>query len=269
MHMNIIVKVPGSCGELVQGYLNDKPFLITCPIDRFTFVTVSDHFNEYIGLRWKSKLMLERTLKYLGYKKFPFGIKIESQLPAGKGMASSSADIVAVAKAVATALNERLSSTEIANLAVNIEPTDGIFYEGIVAMNPVTGKVFKKYSVPQHQIAIFDFGDKVNTLEFHRQSNLHIKHLPDNLDLSLMEISALANQSIIHKPKLREIISYSKFLDSIGVNIAHTGTVIGIIFHKEFADIHSCIDLISNRFPHIKFLTLANLISGGFQIIRN
>jgi len=38
--MSYTVKVPGSCGELAQGYLNNSNFLISCPIDIYSEVTV-------------------------------------------------------------------------------------------------------------------------------------------------------------------------------------------------------------------------------------
>ena len=257
--MKFKIKVPGSCGEFVQGILNDEPFLITCPID-------------LIGLGWKAKEMLKRTLKYLGREKMNFGIKLESELPHGKGMASSSADIAAVAKAVSFALREKLRAGEIAKLATSIEPTDGIFYNGIVAMNPVSGKVFHKFDfVPKYKIAVFDFGNKVNTLEFERRSNLHLANLPllnsfQNI-FDFVEISALANQKILYKDKLREIIHFARSLGALGVNIAHTGTVIGVFFDEDFFDVEACALKIEKNFPHIKFLMTTNLIDGGFKII--
>ena len=34
------VLLPGGCGELVQGALDGVPFLVTCPIDCWSEVTV-------------------------------------------------------------------------------------------------------------------------------------------------------------------------------------------------------------------------------------
>ena len=270
MNMKLIVKVPGSCGELVQGMLNDRPFLITCPINLFTTVTVSDKFSGQFNLGWKSKIMIKRTLEYLGIRKFNFGIALESELSHGKGMASSSADIAAIGKAVALSLGENLTANEVAALATSIEPTDGTFYDGIVAMNPVSGKCLQRFdSVPEYKIAIFDFGNKVNTLEFQRRSNLHLMNLPTTLDLNLVTTSALANQKILHKDKLREIIQLAKSLGALGVNVAHTGTVIGIIFAEDAIEVDKRVATIANEFKHIKFVTTAKLISGGFDIICN
>jgi len=38
--MVIRVKVPGSCGELLQGTKNGKPFLLTCPINQYSTVLI-------------------------------------------------------------------------------------------------------------------------------------------------------------------------------------------------------------------------------------
>ena len=231
--MKITVKVPGSCGELIQGEFNAEPFLITCPIDLFTTVTISDEFNGRINLGVKSQKMLEMTLKYLGRDNFNFGIELKSDLPHGKGMASSSADIAAVAKAVALACGVELTAEEILKLAVSIEPTDGIFFNGIVAMNPVNGKILCRFNSPtNYKIAIFDFGGKIDTLNFKRQTNFYISELPANLNLEMTTASALANQKILFKPQLEEIINFSKLLGAITVNVAHTGTVIGVFFDK-------------------------------------
>ena len=267
--MEFIVKVPGSCGELVQGMISDEPFLITCPIDLYTTVTVSDEFVGHFGLGWKSEAMLEKTLRYFSCNQFNFGIKLESELPHGKGMASSSADIAAVGKAVSLALNVEITAQEIAALATTIEPTDGIFYNGIVAMNPVTGKLLSNsFAIPEYNILIFDFGSQINTLEFKRRSNFFLNELPVTLDMNLVTASALANQSILYKSGLEEIVEFSKSLGALRVNVAHTGTVIGIIFNEymESGKIDEYSKVITDKFPQISFMTKTKIISGGFKV---
>ena len=269
MH-NILVKVPGSCGEFVQGMINDEPILITCPVNLFTTVLVSDKFSGHFGLGWKSKLMLERTLKYFECREFKFGIKLETELPQGKGMASSSADLAAICKAVSLALNFDITAQEIAKLAAAIEPTDGIFYDGIVLMNPVTGKLLKTFQdMPKYKIAVFDFGSEVNTLEFERRSNLYLKTLPSHLSMDLVTSSALANQNILHKNGLEKIIETAKNFGALGVNAAHTGTVIGIIFDEDFESkkIEEISSILSKIYPQIKFMNLLKVINGGIKIL--
>lgn len=247
--MKLKIKMPGSCGEFVQGFFNGAPTLITCPIENFSTVTISDEFFGVEGLGEKSLAMLKK------FDDFKFGIKLETELPRGKGMASSSADLAAVAKAVALSLGKNISAEEIAELAASIEPTDGIFFSGVVAMNPVTGKFIKNISVPEkYAIAIFDYGGEVDTVKFNRRSNFQIPALDDVLNFEMVEKSALANQEILYKKNLREIISYAKNVGAVTVNAAHSGTVIGIFFHSDDKNTDAKISEIARRFDFVKFL---------------
>lgn len=51
--MGLSVKIPGSCGELVQGMIDDIPFLVTCPISMYTKASITKYFLIYhIKLVW-------------------------------------------------------------------------------------------------------------------------------------------------------------------------------------------------------------------------
>ena len=68
---------------------------------------------EWQGLGKKAELALKTTVSYMGFDNFPLGLALESQLPTGKGMAASTADIVAVIQAVSAAIDEELEPEEI------------------------------------------------------------------------------------------------------------------------------------------------------------
>ena len=71
-------------------------------------------------------------------------LNLKSDIPVGKGMASSTADIGATIKATLSILNKNLNDEEISFMASEIEPTDSIIlYENSI-FNPVNGTV-KKY----------------------------------------------------------------------------------------------------------------------------
>ena len=254
--MRRTVKVPGSCGELVQGFFRGAPILITCPIEKFTTVTISDEFNGVAGLGEKSLAMLRKL-----HLPKNLGVRLTTELPRGKGMASSSADLAALAKAA----DFDLSAEKISEMASSIEPTDGTFFSGVVAMNPVTGKLIKNIRVAEkYAVAIFDYGGEIDTLKFNRRSNFQISSLDENLNLEMVEKSALANQEILYKPNLREIISFAKKIGAVTVNVAHSGTVIGIFFHAGDLNIDAKIAEIAARFDFVKFMMKTRLIDGGF-----
>jgi L-threonine kinase len=281
--MRIKVKIPGSCGELIQGTVNGSPFLVTCPIDSYTEVIVSDQTTSLNGLGVKSLLALQKTLIFLGVDTYPYGMSLRSNLLQGKGMASSSADIAAVCFATAASLKKKLSSTEVGSIAASIEPTDGVFYNGIVCMNHMTGECIKLLGeLPQMHIAIFDTGGLVDTLCFHQRDDLH--HLNKENEPLLKKairllrepycaesigeaasISSLANQKILEKTLLTEIIFTAKSFGAVGVNVAHSGTIIGLLFSPETSidDIKKTVLIITKKFNHLTYLKTTHLISGG------
>ena len=280
--MEIVVRVPGSCGELVQGSLSGKPFLVTCPIDCYTEVRVSDSIQGIHGLGRKSLTALERTMSILSEEEFPWGLQLTSCLPHGKGMASSSADIGAVAAAVSLSYGIPLSSHQILQIASDIEPTDGVFLPGIVRMDYIAGEVQEQFpALPALQLAVFDTGGEIDTIVFNQQANLAtqikkkealmksaLKLLRQGTDQSVAEaatISALAHQSILPKDRLKEIWGFAQREGALGICVAHSGTVLGLLWHSkaEESELNGAVAHIASRFPHISFLRRARLIAGG------
>ena len=258
--MKVAVKMCGTCGELAQGFFRGEPILITCPIEKFSTAIVSDEFTGIEGLGSKSRAMLEKILRLLGVNKFPFGVRLTSELPRGKGMASSSADLTAVAQAVALSLGKKFSPAELGKLCASIEPTDGIFYDGVVAMNPLTGQLVKKIRAQEKfLIAVFDYGGAVDTLTFNRRSDFEFRALPDTIDFALTKKSALANQMILPKRGLIELMNFAKELGAVGVNVAHSGTVAGIFFHADDKFTAEKLSAVRKRFDFLRFMMLTRL----------
>lgn len=258
--MMIAVKMRGTCGELAQGFYRGEPILITCPIEKFSTAIVSDEFAGVEGLGLKSRAMLDKVLTVSGGREFNRGLRLTSELPRGKGMASSSADIAAVAQAVALSLGQRLSLDELGKLCASIEPTDGIFYAGVVAMNPLTGRLIKTLRAQERfQIAVFDYGGEVDTLKFNRRSDFEFPALDDEINFTLTESSALANQKILLKPHLEELMTFAKSLGAVAVNVAHSGTVAGIFFRADDSRVAEKVAAIQRRFDFLQFMTLTRL----------
>jgi len=281
--MDLTVRVPGSCGELVQGFAQGAPFLGTCPIDRYTTVEVSDSFSGLTGLGEKSLQALQLTLARSGKNDFPYGLKLTSELPQGKGMASSSADIAAVVVSVMEALGESWSPKFVMDIATEIEPTDGIFCPGIVLMNHVNGKVLAHFAqVPSLRVAVFDMGGTVDTCAFHQAD----KKAEDNQSL-LQEFqqamhsgraekiaqvateSAFANQRLLYKEELQQLWQLGKEAGALGINAAHSGTVLGLWWSTDEAaeTIRWQAEQIAQKLK-VKFWGLANLRPGGVEVSR-
>ena len=252
--------MPGTCGEMAQGFFRGEPLLITCPIEKFSTAIVSDEFTGVKNLGSKSVAMLRKVLQRFNVREFPFGVRLTSELERGKGMASSSADLAALAQAVALSLGKKFSPAELGQLCAEIEPTDGIFYGGVVAMNPLNGQLVKKICAQEKfLIAVFDYGGEVNTVTFNRRSDFEFPTLPDAIDFTLMKNSALANQKILPKRGLIELMNFATELGAVGVNVAHSGTVAGIFFHADDEFTAEKISAVQNRFDFLQFVTLTRL----------
>jgi L-threonine kinase len=282
--MELIVRVPGSCGELIQGYWHHEPFLVTCPIGLYATATVSDGETVWTDLGLKTRQAVRHTLAYIGERKFPFCLSLSSQLPPGKGMASSSADIGAVTIAVAAAFGKRLEEEEVAILAAAIEPTDGVFCRGVVAIQYETGRILHRYGLlPPMPIAVFDTGGTIDTITFHAQHSMGIRNrsLWENPVLRLFahqltpEIigaaatgSARANQPMLCKEELEPLIALSSAAGAPGVCTAHSGTVLGVLFSPDTdaAAIHTAVQSIQEQLPALTYLTTTTLQSGGCMI---
>jgi len=79
------------------------------------------------------------------------------------------------------------------------------------------------------------------------------------IDFALTEKSAPANQNILPKRGLCELMEFSRGLGALGVNVAHSGTVAGIFFHAEDLRVAEKISAVRKNFPFLQFVTLTRL----------
>lgn len=247
--MAYVVASPGSCGELVQGYGDGTSFMITCPIDRYS--RAESHVSDRLSsLPEKSEMARRLTLQYLGQEHCRVYVRLTSEIPVGKGMASSTADISAVCQATALACGTMLTAEEIAAIAIAIEPSDGIFYPGIVQFDYRSGVMLRALGpAPAGQILIYDCGGEVDTLAFNRRKDLVSTQKAnegqiqkamaicvagmrdDSIDRigEAATISAFANQRLLYKDVLNAFYEAGKKAGGRGVITAHSGTVLGLL----------------------------------------
>lgn len=287
----VTAKTPGTCGELVQGRVNGNNFLVTCPVDIYSHVTLSMTAEKTVSREknWKAYEALKKVLKYFNqealYNKIQVSIK--PQIPCGKGMASSTADITGVCVAAARLLGLSISAKDIAGIALSIEPTDGIMFSGIALMDYLKGSIIENLGeAPEMNICIIDTGGTVDTIRFNqsdysmayaanetkiRESLELVKEGIKKRDSVLVArgatISALCHQDILFKPELDSIIALCKKIGGLGVNVAHSGTVIGILLHKDFNEFESLKQNVASRFNIKPEFHVTRLVGGGGVIV--
>lgn len=248
----------GTFGELLQGVLpeEDGDFLVTLPVARWTMAT----FRREPGLgdvvvspAGKTKaLQLARTIAELAERQtgVPAGgtLHVNSVIPEGKGLASSSADLVATARAVGQALRVEMPPSRIERLLADIEPTDGVLYPAIVAFHHRTVRLRGVLgSLPVMAVVGIDEGGSVDTVDFNRipkPFTLADRHeyarLLDLLSCAirrrdLAEVgrvatrSAQMNQVLRHKWSLEPMREICREVGGLGVAVAHSGTTLGIL----------------------------------------
>lgn len=287
--MEFSVQVPGSCGELSQGSAKGEAFLIPCPIDVYTTVQVSDRWQGVQGLGPKAQRALQMILQDLGKKEFPWGMKLTSDLPQGKGMASSSADIAAVMAAVQYAFIGDVDERKILSLAVQIEPTDSTFLPGLVVVNPVTGETFQNYGMMgDFRISVFDTGGVIDTQKFYQRQkkiNIHAASEEENMDIlylwlwgfrdddekkygEAMVRSARLNQRRLYKKDFEPLLKAAKKLGALAVNVAHSGTVMGVFWPLEMPEekIDKSEQRLRAEFPDLSFWRRVTMQQGGIFI---
>ena len=284
-----IARASGSCGELVQGTLNGESFHISCPVDLYSRVNVTLNSNgKVVGPpdKWKTKEAIKRTLKFFGQEGLAANFRIDSPIPLGKGMASSTADIGAASFAIAHALGEKISSQEIVKIALSIEPTDGTLFNDIVIFDHRNGALFKILGkAPDMKIFVLDLGGKVDTLEFNKKDLAEInrqregevkealKLVKEGIEGENPEliakgatISAFSNQRILYKPDLNRIWKISQEAGALGINVAHSGTVVGILAEPNRIDFKKLGDSLQDK-KIGKALYEAKIVNKGLQCI--
>ncbi|MBI4331338.1 MAG: hypothetical protein HY673_08665 [Chloroflexi bacterium] len=287
----VTVAMPGSCGELVQGIMDGVCFHVTCPVDIYSRVSVEVD-GRHTGLlapesRPKAREALRKTLARSGKNAAGVELTIDSPIPLSKGMASSTADVAGAIEAACLATGAAADAASVAEIAVGVEPSDGIFFPGIVAFDHREGKLVIPLGLPPPlDIIILDCGGQVDTLAFNAVDRRDVLKRQEPLTrdafASVQEgmarrdalligrgatLSAVANQSILFKPHLEKAITVAKEVGAAGVNVGHSGTVIGILLDRRVSDTQAVILYVARKLPELKILFSARLVGGGKRVL--
>jgi uncharacterized protein involved in propanediol utilization len=175
-------------------------------------------------------------------------LMLDSDLPEGKGLASSSADLVATARAVGEAVGIVPEPAAIEELLRRIEPTDGVMHHGVVAFHHREVRLRAHLGhLPPLTVVGVDEGGSVETVGFNKRpkafSDEHkrtyarlLRTVTDAIaagDLAAVgEVathSALMNQRLCPKRTLAEVIEICRAVGGLGVVAAHSGTALGVL----------------------------------------
>ncbi|MFE2752889.1 kinase [Actinosynnema sp. NPDC059335] len=244
----------GTFGELLQGVLpeEERDFLVTLPITEYSsarFELTGEHDPVVVTPpnKDKSRLLVERMLATGGHRGGGV-LELAGRLPEGKGLASSSADLVATARAVAAALEQPLDAVAIEGFLRHIEPTDGVMHDGIVAFYHREVRLRERLGcLPVLTIVGVDEGGQVDTVRHNRvpkpysaRDRAEYAELLDALTAAvrghdLAAVGAVSTRSaelstkVRPRPLLASLRRIGAEVDALGLVIAHSGTVIGVL----------------------------------------
>lgn len=268
-----IGKSHGTFGELLQGVLpNNKDFLITFPIQQFSeceFVSLpeTEELLVYPSNKYKS---YQLAIKILNFYNEPIGgvINLTSSIQQGKGLASSSADMIATSRAIEDCFGIKIPVTTLENFMKEVEPTDGIMYPGVVVYYQKEVKLRERLgNCPSLTVLALDETGEVDTINFNKidkpfndKDKLKYQELLNKAIIAIKENnlkllgevttqSAILNQKLLPKKTLDSMLEICSKINGLGIVTAHSGTYIGI--------------LISNQDP-----SYAQKVETGIQIMK-
>lgn len=301
--MSYYVRAPGTCGEFLQGSIDGQPFLVTCPINRYSYALsdVKQPLRPYFcSLQPKAALAAQQVkqllMRYEGnqitpwlYRKQRPMVYVRSDIAQGKGMASSSADISVAAMATALAYGRPLTLDELKEICLSIEPSDASFYPGVVQFDYISGIITEPLgNCPPMKIMIFDEGGEIDTVAFNAQQGLRDliaekePYILESLalfkegiaqhDVSLIgqaaTLSSFANQRILHKPMLYELHEIGSHFNSVGTIIAHSGTIMGLLFPSDGAALADCKAAVLQQLPNLHYLDTVETTNEGITFMK-
>jgi len=248
-------------GELIQGVFHDATGrlhrgLVTLPLSHMSscaIFQIADRQEVSVVPPEKTKAAKAAllTLKHLGRHQVSGLLTVESAIPVGHGYGSSTADVVASIRAVADAFETELLPSAVSRLAVETErASDAIAFkdqavlfaqrEGVViehfgdALPPMWVIGFKANDgQPVDTLALSPArytGGEIQTFGMLRGLAAHsIKYQDPYLLGQAATLSAKISQGYLSKAKFETALAIANEFRACGVQVAHSGSLIGII----------------------------------------
>lgn len=286
-----VAQCPVSCGELIQGWINGSEKLVSCTVDWYSTVEVATG-SPQPDERPLSRAMVERVLKYYGYstgESRDIRVTVHSTIPVAKGMASSTADIAATALATAHHLGHRLDASTLAQLCVSLEPTDSTIFSELTLFDHNSAQTQIACTVaPALDLLVLESPLTLRTADYHRiprqvgllAGALALQRAWEKVQESCRTqnpwrmgetaiLSAVASQRLLPKPDFDLLLSLAEECGLYGVNVAHSGSVVGLMLDTKTHDVDYIRWLLKERnlTVHWPEQHLRRMVVGGVKIL--
>lgn len=252
-------RLPGSCGEWVQGALDGVPCLVSCAIDWYAETTVAVHGAGSWTLPTGSpKAAAALRLACAARATSPAGgaLRLSNPLPRSRGYASSTADVAGAIYAVGEALGQPFTANEVARLAVQVEPSDSTLFPTPTLFAHRDASYHRPLPVlPPLAVVVLDPGGAVDTLVFNatdhsaslRKAAAAHRAAFEQLEVGLAcgdaaavaqaaTLSAATHQAILPNELVDAALASYADVGALGICRAHSGTLVGLVCRPEEAD---------------------------------
>jgi uncharacterized protein involved in propanediol utilization len=285
-------------GELFQGQIEDSHgrkrrclMTLPCPFLWSKVVITPDRSEAlHVEPRHKQKVIrvVQATFENLQIKGIGGQVAVSSNIEEAKGYGSSTADCVAAARAAANVIGRRLSEREIARIVVSNETaSDNTMFQRAVLFAQREGLVLEDYQRPFPNLEIIGVDTEptgyIDTLryppaEYQWQHLQTFKVLVNAIrcafrtgDLALLgrvaTASATINQQFLPKGLFPELLKLADLAQILGVSVAHTGTVAGLVLNPDDPKLENKAEQLIKGLADlgltevIRFSTSGNLVS--------
>ncbi|HEX9969091.1 MAG TPA: hypothetical protein VGB03_03055 [Acidimicrobiales bacterium] len=212
--------------------------------------------------KWKARHAAELTLAHIGAEGTGGTLRLDSTIPIGWGMGSSTSDVIAAIRATADGHGITLATVEVARLAVAAETaSDSIMFgDEALLFAQRDALVIEDFGTrfPSFEVLGFAAGSGVDTLEFtpaeyddrdiarFEELRLLLREGMRDHDPALVgyvaTASARINQRFLPKPEFDRLLSLADNCGAAGVQVAHSGSVIGLLFNGDDAAVEGRIE---------------------------
>lgn len=246
--MEFFTYYPGSFGEILQGKIDDKDFLLSSPINIYTKVRLFECENGHMKFKnSKSNAFLINILKSWGYENYKDNIdfEINSRISCGKGLASSTADLCGVYHCLLKMFKRQFDERELIEQCIKIEPTDSIIFKKMTLFDYKNGLYKRELGdYFSYNILAFEGNNIVDTLEFNNKALTNLSNVEDLLPLlreaveerNLEKLAYVSTESIVRNQKrlyydfLKLVLDIKVKTSGLGIIGAHSGNVLGIVY---------------------------------------
>lgn len=258
-------------GELLQGMFvgpTDRPLrgLVTLPCQLYRSEAVFRPGGAGVRVqpewKWKARHAAELTLAHIGADAVGGELHLSSTIPIGWGMGSSTSDVIAAIRATADGFGVQLPRVEVARLAVTAETaSDSIMFgDHALLFAQRDALIIEDFGTvfPAFEVLGFSTGSGVDTLEFtpaeyddrdiERFEELRVllregmKDHDPGLVGYVATASSRINQRYLPKPEFDRLLLLADACGAVGVQVAHSGSVVGVLFNSDDVEVESRVE---------------------------